>query len=167
LLLAPRPTRRLVAALLACAGAAASPASADGDIQLDFVSMKRVVQKGGGGLELEKLVPVSEIYPGDEIKHSVAYTNQGDEPALAVKIKLPIPPGTKLIPGSVERPGTTVTYSVDGGSSFAPLEELTVTPPGGTRRAATLEDVDTIRWRIDDPVPPGQSGTVGCVVLVQ
>jgi hypothetical protein len=113
--------------------------------------------------------PPERIYTG-------RFHYQGDAPARGLRIVLPIPAGMRYIGGSATGPGAELSYSVDGGRSFAPPEALlaptddiaqghgeTATEQGvetaATRRAGP-EDYTHIRWDLPGRYAPGTRGLV-------
>jgi uncharacterized repeat protein (TIGR01451 family) len=121
-------------------------------------------------VELEKLTPGKDgepatrtyltpdvVVPGDRVRISLAFTNNGAEPASGVVIANPIPQAL-MFDGTDDQAGFGV--SVDGGKQFAPLSELSVPVEGTKPRAATEADVTHVRWKWPDPIAPGQTRTV-------
>ena len=121
-------------------------------------------------VELEKSTPGTDgqpatrtyltpdvVVPGDRVRISLAFTNNGAEPASGVVIANPIPQAL-MFEGTDDQAGFGV--SVDGGKQFAPLSELSVPVEGTKPRAATEADVTHVRWKWPDPIAPGQTRTV-------
>ena len=97
------------------------------------------------------------VVPGDRVRISLAFTNNGTEPASGVVIANPIP-SALIFDGTDDQAGFVV--SVDGGKQFAPLSDLSVPVDGAAPRAATAADVTHVRWTWADPVAPGRTRTV-------
>ena len=53
--------------------------------------------------------------------------------------------------------GTTITFSVDGGKTYADPATLTVTDASGEERPAKASDYTHIRWIFDGAIEPGTS----------
>lgn len=116
--------------------------------------------------------PPERIYTG-------RFHYRGDAPARGLRIVLPIPAGMRYIGGSATGPGARLSYSIDGGRSFAPPEALLVplappdavapgtgetaadqaAPTAATRRAGP-EDYTHIRWDLPGRYAPGTRGLV-------
>lgn len=86
--------------------------------------------------------PSEQIYTG-------RFHYQGEAPARGLRIVLPIPPGMRYISGSATGPGAELSYSADGGRSFAPADQLPA--PG---------DYTHIRWDLPGRYAPGTRGLV-------
>jgi uncharacterized repeat protein (TIGR01451 family) len=138
-------------------------------------------QQGNGGLtskvELEKATPGTnrnaELYsyvepkvvvPGDRLRITLTFTNNGTAPATGLNITNPIPEGL-YFNGTSDT--TDFTVSVDGGKSFGPLASLMVPVENAAPRAATLSDVTHVRWLWSHPVAPQQSRSVAFFGLVK
>lgn len=72
---------------------------------------------------------------------------EGPNPAAGLRIVLPIPGGMHYLEGSASGPGASISFSADGGQSFAELH-----PP-----AAQLTH---IRWDLAGEFEPGVAGLV-------
>jgi uncharacterized repeat protein (TIGR01451 family) len=107
------------------------------------------------GSKQTKLVPAALVPPGGEIVYTVKFENAGDKPANDVVVTNPVPEHMRYVANSAGGPGTEVTYSVDGGKSYAAPERLNVRGPEG-ERAATADDYTHLRFRLTNPLPPGQ-----------
>ncbi len=111
--------------------------------------------------EVIKIVPATEITPGETIIYTLTYTNSGDEAATNVVVDNPVPQGTIYLPNTVTTAGAEATFSIDGGKTFKQPALLTyrVKKTDGTtdERAATPEDYTHIRWNITT-IAPAQSG---------
>lgn len=97
------------------------------------------------------------VVPGDRVRISLNFTNNGAQPASGVVISNPIP-AALLFDGTDDPAGFGV--SVDGGKQFAPLGALSVPVEGAAPRPATLADVTHVRWTWPDAIAPGQSRSV-------
>jgi len=86
--------------------------------------------------------PAQRIYTG-------RFHYRGEAPARGLRIVLAVPPGMRYINGSATGPGAQLSYSVDGGRSFAPAGELPVP-----------EDCTHIRWDLPGRYAPGTRGLV-------
>lgn len=120
-----------------------------------------IVEKG---VKLKKIGPPEKVVPGDEVIYTVTYTNKTGKPADNVSVTNPVPAHTRYRDGSAAGEGATITFSVDGGKSFAASDKLTVAikDKGGNDivRPAVAADYTHIRWQLKQSVAPGQSGTV-------
>ena len=130
--------------------------------------------QGSGALtskiELEKLVPATAdqpaqktyiapdvVVPGDRVRVTLSFTNNGAQPASGVILVNPIPQGL-MFDDTADPAGFGV--SADGGKIFAALAALTIPVEGAAPRAATAADVTHVRWLWPDAIAPGQSRSV-------
>lgn len=82
--------------------------------------------------------PVPEVAPGDTVQYRASYRNGGTRPLANVVATVPVPAGTRYVPGSAQ-PAPGVLASADG-THFEPLPLV---------RRVRAEDG---QWR-DVPVP--------------
>lgn len=121
-------------------------------------------------IELEKLTPATAgqapvksyvapdvVVPGDRIRVTLTFANNGTAPAAGLNLTNPIPDG--LVYDDTADP-TGFSVSINGGKTFGPLAALTVPVTGADARAAVAADVTHVRWLWPDAVAPGQSRSV-------
>ena len=101
---------------------------------------------------LVKSVDRSQAPPGEPLRYSVVYTGVGSVAAHSVVVSDRIPPETEYLPGSATGPGTLIEFSRDGGATYGPVEDVSVTH---------------IRWNRVAPLSPGENGTVSFEVRVR
>ena len=125
-------------------------------------SMERVVQMEyeDGSTEFE-FVPADTAKPGEELVYLVNYRNEGDEPEGDVVMTLPVPDDMVYVEDSIltEAEAAKVDFSVDGGKSFAPRDDLIVAE-GEDVREAGARDITHVRWTLRRAVAPGEGGTL-------
>ena len=146
----------LAAATLLIAGAQPALAQNTGALSSKVELEKSVPGRDGQTATKTYLTP-DVVVPGDRVRISLAFTNNGSKPASGVVIANPIPKAL-LFDGTDDPAGFGV--SIDGGKQFAPLSELSVPIDGAVPRAATAADVTHVRWKWTDAVAPGQTRTV-------
>lgn len=111
------------------------------------------------GVTERRLVEAARVAPGDSVIYAIHWQNAGPEPAEAVVITNPIP--KHMVCVTIEDAAAArTTVSVDGGRTFGPLSRLTVSGPNGTTRPAALADCTHVRWNFDQPLAPGNKGTL-------
>lgn len=143
----------LLGATLAFAAPPAS--SAQPALKVTQVAEVEKTVVAADGSKQTKLVPAALVPPGGEVVYTVKFENAGAQPATDVVVTNPVPEHTRFVANSAAGPGTEVTYSVDGGKSFAPADRLNVRGADG-ERAATADDYTHLRFRLVNPLPPGQ-----------
>jgi len=143
-------------AFLAVIAATLSVPAFAGGISLETRILKAETVKLSNGGTAEKLVPAAKAVPGDPMVYVLAYRNDGNQPAADVVLNSAVP-ATMIYRGGGA--GVEPLVSIDG-ATFARLAELSVTGPGGVRRAARLSDITHVRWHITNPIAVGAAGEV-------
>ena len=132
---------------------------------VEFVTKaEREVEVEEKGVRIKKLAPPQKMVPGDEVLYTITYTNKLAKPAENIAVTNPLPKHTRYQEGSAAGDNADITFSVDGGKTFAPPNQLSVTVKDksgkDTVRPAGGADYTHIRWVIKQSVAPGQSGAV-------
>ena len=104
-----------------------------------------------------RTAPVRTVVPGTRVIYVINYRNAGDALAENVTITNPVP--VALVYEGVEGPIPVTEVSVDGGSEYGNLADLTVPGPDGEPRPASETDVTHLRW-IVPRLAAGAEGTV-------
>ncbi len=149
-------TRIMLALLCACLVA---PALGQIDLQHTVQKVERVALDSG---EVEvRLVDAERVIPGDELRYTVYFRNDGDRPIdpATIVITDPLPRKTTYIEGTAFGAGTEIRFSVDGGQTFGAPDELTLVQDG-VETAARPEDYTTIRWEFSPVLEPGEQSHV-------
>ncbi len=139
---------------------AAGVSAAQENIELiSRVEMETVTVKAGGEKETVR-TPPAKVVPGDTVIYTNSYRNAGKEPATRVVIVNPVPEHMTYLEGSAAGAKMVITFSVDGGKSFAAADQLFLPGPDGKPRPARAEEYTHIRWTLPEALPPGASGEV-------
>ncbi|MBE9516743.1 MAG: DUF11 domain-containing protein [Proteobacteria bacterium] len=112
-------------------------------------------------------VEAKTVVPGDELLYTVFFKNIDRVPVDNIAINDPIPDATRYKEGSAFGAGTEITFSVDGGKSYAKPDDLTVTNKKGETRKAQAEDYTNIQWVFRPKLAPGKTGTAQFRVIVK
>ena len=128
-----------------------------GHLNVKTVVLKEEVVIDENGQSSTKLVEASKVVPGDEVIYTVTFANVSDEPAENIVITNPLPAEMTYIVGSAFGPGSDIVFSVDGGKTFAPAEDLSV-EDDGIDRPARAEDYTHIRWLMNGEIIAGVQG---------
>jgi uncharacterized repeat protein (TIGR01451 family) len=159
---------RAFALAILCQVSSATDAWAAPKLEISVAQLKEVVERKAGAQSV-RLVPTTEAQPGDVVQYVLTYANRGDAIARDAVIDDPIPKGTTYLANTAVGEGAEVTFSSDGGKTYAPAVKLTyeVKLPNGTveKRVATPSDYTNVRWTLKT-VAPGASGTVSFKVKV-
>ena len=94
------------------------------------------------------------VTPGDHLVFVLSYRNNGAAAASDFVVSNPIPDSVAF-DGAVS-PGAI--YSVDGGRTWGALAALSVRNADGSSRPAALADVNSVQWRLAQPIPAGSGG---------
>jgi uncharacterized repeat protein (TIGR01451 family) len=70
------------------------------------------------GTESITYTPATDVEPGEQVRYSLSYSNQGADAADSVSLVMPVPAEVTYLEGSVERALSDVTFSVDSGETF-------------------------------------------------
>lgn len=160
--------RTLAALAVALLPFVSTAALAKPQLQMSVVAEKEV-QVTEGGKQVTKRVKTDKSAPGETLIFTLNYKNTGDEKAVDVKLDNPLPAGTRYIADSASGANAQVSFSVDGGKSFAKADQLSVEKVVGGKKdkvRAQPGDYTTIRWIISE-VQPGQGGQVSFRAQVQ
>jgi uncharacterized repeat protein (TIGR01451 family) len=99
------------------------------------------------GLQVMKLVPADKVVPGDVVFYTLEVRNDGPSSIEAPTVVQAVPDHTTFVANTASGPGAAVSYSVDGGRSFAHAENLNVQSAGKSRRAVSA-DYTHICWQL-------------------
>lgn len=133
----------------------AAPVSA---LTASQVVEKEIVVINEDGSETTRRAPAETVVPGERIVYTLNFMNDKSEAASDLVLTMPVPKVVKFIEGSADNKSSVVTYSADGGQSFAPRQSLSVQASDGQWAPASSEDVTHIRWLVAGPVKAGETG---------
>jgi uncharacterized repeat protein (TIGR01451 family) len=153
----PRISTRLWAAAagaLAVLCQAVAPAQEPEDIRTELVAEVRENISTTPGREVFRFVPARMLEQGQVVYYTLRITNQTTVPLRNVAVVQPVPANTIYLADSASGPGAAVSFSVDGGLSFAPAAALTVEAEGA-KRLAQVAQYTHIRWQLSNPLAPG------------
>ena len=129
-----------------------------GNLELKTTAAKQETVVDADGNSTTRLIPVETAVPGDEIIYTVTFSNISAEVADNVRVTNPVPSQMAFIAGSAFGPGADVSFSIDGGETFAAPEQLTITDPEVGPRLAAAEEYTHIRWTLKTPLDAGAQG---------
>ena len=101
------------------------------------------------------------MVPGDTLVFQTSYSNRTGETVTDFVVATPVPPSVTL----TMRSAANLDVSVDGGTGWGQLADLTVEEETETR-AATADDVTHVRWIIAEMAPDAE-GTVQYRAIVK
>lgn len=161
-----RFTRYLAPLALACALVVPTTLSAqqgNGLVLDSSVAVERSVTAADGTVSTTYEKP-DVVVPGDRVRITLNYHNRGTAPATNVTLRNPIPDGLQF-DGTNDLGG--LVLSVDGGTNWAALAQLTLTSADGTTRPAAMADITHVMWTLEQPVAPGARGSVSFFTRVR
>jgi uncharacterized repeat protein (TIGR01451 family) len=161
---------RVVCAVAAAAALGPTVLAATPDVRVDVRVAREVVVEGPDGSRTVERRPVDVARPGEVLVYSVRARNVGNGPALGARLDDPVPPGTVLLPDSVETAGADLHASLDGGDSWAPFPVLVerTAEDGTVRRVPAPPEAYThLRWVLVEPLGPGQEKNVSFKVRIR
>jgi uncharacterized repeat protein (TIGR01451 family) len=140
------------------------------ELVLTLSVQKKVDMTGEDGKPKTEWREVRSTGPGDVLRYTIRYENKGKGEARNAKIVDPIPSNTSYVSGSAGGEGAAIAFTLDG-KTFQPPTLLTyrVRQADGTEveHVATPEMYTHIQWTLIQPVPPGGTGSLSFLVLVQ
>ena len=136
---------------------AAASVQAQGHLDVRTTVQKQAVIVNEAGEEETRLVPAEVVVPGESVIYTITFTNVSDQPADNVVITNPIAEDLMYVDGSAFGAGMDIEFSVDGGSTYAPAEDLTVVEDGEAR-AAESPDFTHVRWVMRNDLQAGARG---------
>lgn len=137
--------------------AATASAQQKGHLNVRTVVEKETIVVNEAGQTERRLVPADTVVPGDDVVYTITFTNVSDEVAENVVITNPISENLTYVDGSAFGPGTVIEFSVDGGATFGPQNELVVRT-NGDERPAEAEDFTHVRWTMQNKLEAGAQG---------
>ncbi|MHA7899516.1 MAG: hypothetical protein ACX94B_06585 [Henriciella sp.] len=143
---------------LTLVGAVSATAHATGLKATQSVDVATVIVAADGS-ETLTYSPATEVEPGEQVRYTLSYDNDGDTAAEDVSLVMPVPAEVTFIEGSVEGPMSLISYSADNGETFAPREALII-GEGETSRLANADEITHIKWAFGTPISPAETGAI-------
>lgn len=137
--------------------AAVAVAQEQGHLDVQTTVQKEEVSVNEAGESQKRLVPAEVVVPGETVFYTITFQNVSAEPADNVVITNPIAEDLMYVDGSAFGPGMDIQFSVDGGSTFAAANELTVVEDGEVRDAIAA-DFTHVRWVMQNDLDVGAQG---------
>ena len=154
----------LAAAAGSLAFAQARPAG--GNIEFKNIAEVEVEVKAADGKVEKKRSPVQKAIPGTVVFYTSTFTNISAKPAGNISINNPIPTNTTLVAASAYGEGMDITYSADGGKTWAAVDKVRLKGADGKERAAGISEFTHIKWSLRGELPAGKQGEAGFRVAV-
>jgi uncharacterized repeat protein (TIGR01451 family) len=119
------------------------------------VELSGSVERGGARLALDR---VENVKPGEILDWQIISSNEGSGEARDYKTVGHIPAGTTLVAGSATgESGSTVTYSIDGGKTYATQPVVQERQPDGSVKTvpAPVSMYTEVRYEWSDALAAG------------
>ncbi|MEP1145208.1 MAG: hypothetical protein ABJH52_15920 [Henriciella sp.] len=143
---------------LTLVGAFSASAHATGLKATQSVDVATVVVEADGS-ESTTFSPATDVEPGEQVRYSLTYANEGAAPAENVTLVMPVPGEVTYIEASAAGSADAVLYSADAGENFASRDALTI-GAGEETRIASAEEITHIKWVFAEPISPSATGTI-------
>ena len=131
-------------------GVGVAPAFAD--IAAEQLVEKEIITRDNDGKERTERVAAEKVAPGEEVIYALRFSNEGDAPADAVVLVMPVPAEVSYVEGSVDGQNAKITFSADRGQTYVARGRLTVSEEG-EERPAKSDEITHIKWSLTDPLP--------------
>jgi len=133
-----------------------------GGIELVSKAEVEVMQKNDFGKDVAQRLAADKanVLPGDTVIFTIAYVNNGSQPASGVVINNPVPEHMEYADKSAEGAGTRIDFSIDKGKTYGQTATLKVRSTDGKERPARPADITNVRWTLEKPLPAGAKGSV-------
>lgn len=110
------------------------------------------LEEGPRQKQIYRYVPAVKVAEGQEIYYTIYVLNNGKQPLQDYALVLPVPQNTQYIAGTAAGAGADITFSADGGRTFARPERLRAAEPENRIAPASYTH---IRWQWSYPLSPG------------
>ena len=148
-------------------GTGSARAQAKGTIELRMTAEQEIEVINADGVKEVKRVEAARVVPGDEVIYTIHYMNVGGEAADSVVITNPVPEHMVYKNRSALGEGTTITFSVDGGTAYDLPENLTVLDDEGKERPAKASNYTHVRWTFVESLLPETAGYVAFRAILE
>ncbi len=138
-------------------GSESPPAGSNTTIPIDVETFAAVMESHDlpDGSQLKELLPAAEIREGQVVYYTLKIRNPSQRAAHNVVVTKPVPANTRYVADSAAAPGALLSFSVDGGITFASARQLVLKDERGLLRPAPPERYTHIRWQMRYPLAPG------------
>lgn len=160
----------LSSAIAACALvlAAVLPAHAQASGDIEFRNVAEIEQdvKTADGKVERKRVTAQKAIPGTEVIYTSTFRNVGKRPAGNIAVVNAVPANTTLVAASAFGENTDITFSADGGKTWASADKVRVAGGDGKPRPAGISEFTHVRWAHRGELAVGKQASVGFRVTV-
>ena len=101
-----------------------------------------------------RFVPATVLTQDEVVYYTVRIRNPTPVAARDVIVVQRVPANTAYLADSASGPGADITYSTDGGHTFAAADALMMKDDAGATRLARPQDYTHIRWHLRNVLAP-------------
>lgn len=156
---------RATAFALAMLGVFTVPAHATGLKATQTVEVV-IITTDTNGDDVLTFAPATDVEPGQQVRYSLTYANEGPEPAEGVSLVMPVPAEVSYLEASVAGTPGSITFSTDNGQSYAMRDALR-TGDGTNSRVANANEITHIKWAFSAPIAPADSGAISYMAILK
>jgi uncharacterized repeat protein (TIGR01451 family) len=146
---------RIALIVLACGVALQTTAQDIEQLETELIAEVKVDVSSSDARARARYVPATIVSQGQVVYYTVRIRNSSPEYARDVVVVQRIPANTVYVAESAVAPGADVSFSLDGGYSFAASAELLTVDGSGMERLASVEQYTHIRWQLRNALAPG------------
>jgi uncharacterized repeat protein (TIGR01451 family) len=129
--------------------------------------VQKLVVTNRNGKKVATYVPAAKVLPGETVQYNTFFQNVGNQPANNIDIVNPIPKHTVYLPNTAQGQNTIISFSVNGGKSYAPKGALKVRGRDGKTRIALPADYTHVKWQYKGNLAPKATKSVGFKVRLR
>lgn len=141
-------------------------AATNGSIKVKSIAQIEKEVVGADGKKHITLVPADKAVPGTAVLFTNTFENIGSKEAGNIAINNPVPNNTEYQAGSAYGADSEITFSIDGGKTFAAPEKLKIKTEQGEQMAKPSAYTH-IRWSYQKQLAPGATGEVGFRAVIK
>jgi len=134
--------------------ASGAPADEAIEVATQLIAQVRERTDLASGRERYQFVPATVLSEGQVVYYTLRITNPAPVFAKDVTVTQRIPANTTYVAGSASGPAADVSFSLDGGETFLPPEQLMI-EVDGKRQPVPPAKFTHIRWHLHNPLAPG------------
>ena len=140
--------------------------AASASIELKSTAEREITVEKNGKKETHR-IPVDQAVPGDEIIYTTTFKNTLNIPAGDIVITNPVPNDSIYKGNTTTGKNMVITFSVDGGQTYATPDKLAVKTTDGKTRPALAADYTHLRWIYQGMLGAGKSGEVNFRAVIK
>ncbi len=144
--------------------AQARPAA--GNIEFKNIAEVEIEIKAADGKVEKKRVPVQKAIPGTVVFYTSTFKNTGSKAAGNISVTNPVPANTTLVAASAYGEGMDISYSADGGNTWAAADKVKVKGADGKERPAAIGEFTHVKWSLRGELAAGKQAEAGFRVVI-